>query len=43
MDVEGLEIEIINKIGVYGPWRSFKKNNNKNLSQIPIDNWFKWD
>ena len=32
-----------NKIGVYGPWRSFKKNNNKNLSQIPIDNWFKWD
>ena len=31
------------KVGVYGPWRPFKGNKNKNLSQIPLDNWFKWE
>ena len=32
-----------NKIGVYGPWRAFKGENNKNLSHVPLNNWFKWD
>ena len=31
------------KVGVYGPWRPFKGNKNKNLSQIPLDGWFKWE
>ena len=30
------------RVGVYGPWRPFK-NNNKNLSKIPLDNWFQWE
>ncbi len=30
------------KVGVYGPWRSWKGKSNKNLSQIPLDGWFKW-
>tara|TARA_R100000278_G_scaffold29947_1_gene27612 strand:- start:52465 stop:53292 length:828 start_codon:yes stop_codon:yes gene_type:complete len=29
------------RVGVYGPWRSWKKNN-KNLSSIPLKGWFKW-
>ena len=29
-------------VGVYGPWRPFKGNNNKNLSKIPLRGWFKW-
>ena len=32
-----------NKVGVYGPWRPFKKEKNKNLSQIPLEGWFKWE
>jgi hypothetical protein len=31
------------KVGVYGPWRAFKGNKNKNLSQIPLAGWFKWE
>ena len=31
------------KVGVYGPWRPWKGNNNKNLSSIPLNNWFKWE
>lgn len=30
------------RIGVYGPWRPWKKSSNKNLSNIPIETWFKW-
>ena len=30
------------KVGVYGPWRPWKGATNKNLSQIPLNNWFKW-
>jgi len=30
-------------VGVYGPWRPFKHNGNKNLSQIPLPGWYKWD
>jgi len=30
------------KVGVYGPWRPWK-NKKKNLSQIPLDGWFKWE
>ena len=29
------------RVCVYGPWRSWKKNN-KNLSSIPLKGWFKW-
>jgi hypothetical protein len=31
------------KVGVYGPWRPWKGNKNKNLSNIPLNNWFKWE
>ena len=31
------------KVGVYGPWRSWKGRSNKNLSKIPLQNWFKWE
>ena len=31
------------RVGVYGPWRPWKGKSNKNLSQIPLDNWFKWE
>ena len=30
-------------IGVYGPWRPWKGKTNKNLSNIPLDGWFKWE
>lgn len=30
------------KVGVYGPWRSWKGTSNKNLSSVPLNNWFKW-
>jgi len=30
------------KVGVYGPWRQWKGASNKNLSSVPLDNWFKW-
>lgn len=30
------------RVGVYGPWRPWKGKSNKNLSNIPLDNWFKW-
>jgi len=31
------------KVGVYGPWRAWKGTKNKNLSQIPIEEWFQWE
>ena len=31
-----------NRIGVYGPWRPWKGTSNKNLSQVPLETWFKW-
>ena len=31
------------KVGVYGPWRPWKGDKNKNLSNIPLKNWFKWE
>jgi len=31
------------KVGVYGPWRPWKGAKNKNLSQIPLSGWFRWD
>ena len=30
------------KVGVYGPWRAWKGHSNKNLSKIPLENWFQW-
>ena len=30
------------RVGVYGPWRPWKGASNKNLSNVPIDSWFKW-
>tara|TARA_R110000822_G_scaffold8451_11_gene33214 strand:+ start:6521 stop:7351 length:831 start_codon:yes stop_codon:yes gene_type:complete len=30
------------KVGVYGPWRPWKEASNKNLSSVPLNNWFKW-
>ena len=30
------------KVGVYGPWRPWKGNSNKNLSEINLKGWFKW-
>lgn len=30
-------------VGVYGPWRPWKGQKNKNLSNIPLKNWFKWE
>ncbi len=32
-----------NKVGVYGPWRPWKGNSNKNLSNINLEGWFKWN
>jgi len=32
-----------NKVGVYGPWRPWKGASNKNLSQVPLETWFKWE
>ena len=31
------------KVGVYGPWRPWKGAKNKNLSKIPLQNWFQWE
>ena len=31
------------KVGVYGPWRPWKGQKNKNLSNIPLEGWFKWE
>jgi hypothetical protein len=31
------------KVGVYGPWRPFKKKRNKNLSKINLEGWFQWE
>jgi len=31
------------KVGVYGPWRPWKGEANKNLSQIPLNGWFRWE
>tara|TARA_A100000164_G_scaffold358758_1_gene370719 strand:- start:333 stop:1157 length:825 start_codon:yes stop_codon:yes gene_type:complete len=31
------------KVGVYGPWRPWKGTSNKNLSQTPLDGWFRWE
>lgn len=30
------------KIGVYGPWRPWKGESNKNLSQVGLKGWFQW-
>jgi hypothetical protein len=30
------------KVGVYGPWRPWKGNSNKNLSKVPLEGWFQW-
>ena len=30
-------------VGVYGPWRSWKGDKNKNLSEINLEGWFKWE
>lgn len=30
-------------VGVYGPWRAWKGNSNKNLSNINLPGWFKWE
>ena len=32
-----------NKVGVYGPWRPWKGQSNKNLGNTPIEGWFQWD
>jgi hypothetical protein len=31
------------KVGVYGPWRPWKKSSNKNLSNVGFSGWFKWE
>jgi len=31
------------KVGVYGPWRPWKGTSNKNLSNIYLPGWFKWE
>lgn len=31
------------KVGVYGPWRPWKGKGNKNLSNVNINGWFKWE
>ena len=31
-----------NKVGVYGQWRPWKGTSNKNLANVPLDEWFKW-
>lgn len=31
------------KVGVYGPWRPWKGDSNKNLSNVPLEEWFKWE
>jgi hypothetical protein len=30
------------KVGVYGPWRPWKGDSNKNLSDVGLEGWFKW-
>jgi hypothetical protein len=30
------------RVGVYGPWRPWKGKSNKNLSNVEIEGWFKW-
>mgnify|MGYP001358685809 CR=1 FL=1 len=29
-------------VGVYGPWRPWKAQSNKNLSEVGLEGWFKW-
>ena len=31
------------KVGVYGPWRPWKGDSNKKLSNVNIEGWFKWE
>lgn len=31
------------QVGVYGPWRPWKKETNKNLSKIDLKGWFQWE
>ena len=31
------------KVGVYGPWRQWKGNSNKNLSYVDFSGWFRWE
>lgn len=30
-------------VGVYGPWRPWKGDSNKNLSKIDLPGWFQWE
>jgi len=30
-------------VGVYGPWRPWRGESNRNLSEVPLDGWFRWD
>jgi len=30
-------------VGVYGPWREWKGQSNKNLSKIGLQGWFQWE
>ena len=38
----GSVLSTASKVGVYGPWRPWKGNSNKNLSKIPLEGWFQW-
>lgn len=31
------------RVGVYGPWRPWRGDANRNLSHVPLDGWFTWD
>jgi len=31
------------QVGVYGPWRPWKGDSNKNLSQVGFNGWFQWE
>ena len=31
------------QVGVYGPWRPWKGDSNKNLSKIDLTGWFQWE
>ena len=30
------------EVHVYGPWRAWKNDGNRNLSQLPLGNWYTW-
>jgi len=39
----GAALSDASSVGVYGPWRSFKGDSNRNLSKIPLEGWFQWE